>query len=163
MPEQFKLHLTYIWLDANYDARHKVKIMDNEHQGTFIVNPKDMKRNHISQIISKLPIWNYDGSSTGQAERNNSEVILIPQVGYTSPDNNPSSDGFIRLWILCECYLPSDQNSYVPHPTNHRYNAKITYSEPIYKSKNNLYDSSVFSSIWYRTRVLYYRSSRYTN
>ncbi|GKV11877.1 hypothetical protein SLEP1_g23095 [Rubroshorea leprosula] len=69
---------------------------------------------------SKLPKWNYDGSSTGQAPGEDSEVILYPQAIFRDPfrrGNNilvrampltkrwvTSSSGFLGLplWFLQE-------------------------------------------------------------
>ncbi len=50
----------YIWLDMEGNSRSKTKVM----MATPLLN-----------TIDKLPEWNYDGSSTGQAETGNSEVI----------------------------------------------------------------------------------------
>ena len=55
----FILH--YIWYDSNNNFRSKTKVFDG-------------KINDINDV----PEWNYDGSSTGQALGNNSEVILKP-------------------------------------------------------------------------------------
>ena len=48
----------YIWLGGNKELRSKTKVMKKE-----IYN------------VSDLPEWNYDGSSTGQAEGNDSEIL----------------------------------------------------------------------------------------
>ena len=60
-------------------------------------------------FVSDLPIWNYDGSSTGQAEGSNSDVYLHPVVMYKDPfrlGNNKI--------VLCETYKyngkPTDTN-----------------------------------------------------
>ena len=48
-----------------------------------------------------LPDWNYDGSSTGQAEGYDSEVVLKPQRVYKNPfltDRN-------AYLVLCETYF----------------------------------------------------------
>ncbi|KAM3283582.1 hypothetical protein P3S67_027227 [Capsicum chacoense] len=54
---------------------------------------------------SKLPKWNYDGSSTGQAPGEDSEVIL---------------------YAICDCYTPAGE----PIPTNKRHNAAKIFSNP---------------------------------
>jgi glutamine synthetase len=130
------LHLTYIWVDGNYGLRSKVKIMDNLHDGTPIVNKYIINQGVLSKCIQLLPIWNFDGSSTGQASRDNSEVILIPKRCYKSFDNT-DTDKFVRLLVLCECYLPFDNGHYTPHPTNHRYNAEKTFSETFKNEQGN--------------------------
>ena len=34
---------------------------------------------------SDLPLWNYDGSSTGQAPGDDSEVFIVPRAIYKDP------------------------------------------------------------------------------
>ena len=54
-------HVEYLWLDHNQNFRSKTKVFGSH-------NPtKD-----------GLPMWNYDGSSTKQANGTDSEVFLRP-------------------------------------------------------------------------------------
>lgn len=61
--------------------------------------------------ISELPIWNYDGSSTYQAEGGNSDVYLHPVAIYRDPFRRGNN-----ILVMCETY------SYDGTPTgsNHR-------------------------------------------
>ena len=61
----------YVWLDANGSPRSKTKVIYEKAPK----NKEDLN----------LPLWNYDGSSTGQADGNNSEVILKPQSVFSRP------------------------------------------------------------------------------
>lgn len=61
--------LEYIWLDSKNDFRSKSRVME--------LNTGD--------ILKELPKWNYDGSSTGQAEGKDSEVFLIPVTIFRDP------------------------------------------------------------------------------
>ena len=86
----------YIWLDNRQHFRSKVKYSTDEPGW-----------------------WQYDGSSTGQADGNgngNSEVYLKPVKTYEIP-----CFGFMKQFIvLCETYLADKQT---PHPDNKRHHA----------------------------------------
>lgn len=47
------------------------------------------------------PKWNFDGSSTGQAPGEDSEVILYPQAIYPDPFR-----GGDNIMVMCDCYKP---------------------------------------------------------
>jgi len=95
LPQGDKVQAMYIWIDGTGEGmRAKTKTLDSE--------PKS---------VSELPIWNYDGSSTYQAEGCNSDTYLHPIAMY--PD--PFRRGPNKL-ILCETYKYNKQ----PTETNHR-------------------------------------------
>jgi glutamine synthetase len=81
--------LEYVWLDANSEFRSKIKVVYEE--------IKD---------VENVPIWNYDGSSTGQAETNNSEIFLHPAAIYNDPfmqQGSESEDYSVRFFLVwCE-------------------------------------------------------------
>ncbi|RVW89524.1 Glutamine synthetase root isozyme 3 [Vitis vinifera] len=64
--------------------------------------------------LTQLPKWNYDGSSTGQAPGENSEVILYPQAIFKDPFR-----GGDNIMVMCDAYTPEGE----PIPTNKRFNA----------------------------------------
>lgn len=86
--------LEYVWLDANDNLRSKIKIHTQDND---------------------FPVWNFDGSSTGQSNDSSiSDVILNPVRTYNNPFfkiNNIES-----YIVLCECLNPD----MTPHITNHR-------------------------------------------
>lgn len=87
--------LEYVWLDGNNCLRSKTKVLDNE------VNSVD-----------ELPIWNFDGSSTNQAEGTDSEVMLIPRALYRDPFR-----GDPNKIVLCETQRPD--GSYLENSHRH--------------------------------------------
>ncbi|KAL0397212.1 UNVERIFIED_CONTAM: Glutamine synthetase cytosolic isozyme 2 [Sesamum calycinum] len=70
---------------------------------------------------SKLPKWNYDGSSTGQAPGEDSEVILYPQAIFPDPFRRGN-----HILVMCDAYTPAGE----PIPTNKRYDAAKIFSRP---------------------------------
>ncbi|KAL3621791.1 Glutamine synthetase cytosolic isozyme 2 [Castilleja foliolosa] len=86
-----KIIAEYVWIGGSgMDIRSKARTLAKE-----VNNPK------------QLPKWSYDGSSTGQAPGEDSEVILYPQV-------------------MCDAYTPAGE----PIPTNKRHNAAKIFSHP---------------------------------
>lgn len=72
----------YVWIDVDGNTRSKVKVLNNPVKN-----------------ITELPIWNFDGSSTGQSKGNFSDVFLKPVRLYQDPFRK--NNGII---VLCECY-----------------------------------------------------------
>ena len=68
---------------------------------------------------NNLPIWNYDGSSTGQADGSDSEVLIKPQTQYNDPFREHT------FLILCDTYNPD----MTPHKTNTRFKAVEIFSK----------------------------------
>ena len=93
-----KFKFEYIWLDGykpepNLRSKTKVLEMDFFHG--------DLK---------SLPVWSYDGSSTKQAEGNNSDCLLQPVRVIPDPGRK---NGFL---VMCEVLNPD----LTPHSTNER-------------------------------------------
>ena len=98
----------YIWLDANKNLRSKTKVMTH-------LNPiwNDMDQRHQltpQELATCLSKWNFNGSSTGQAEGLNSELILKPVAVY----NDPFRQG--QILVLCGTYDKDDN----PLESNYR-------------------------------------------
>ncbi len=90
-----KTILEYIWTDINNNFRSKVKV-----------------ENYIYPILESLEIWNFDGSSTGQASGHNSEILLKPYLILKDFDNINAN----YYYVFCECLNPDK----TPHITNTR-------------------------------------------
>jgi glutamine synthetase len=87
----------YVWLDGyepEPNLRSKIRIIDT---------------NNRILIPSDISSWNFDGSSTMQAEGSNSDCILKPVRVYS---NTQSS----KVYVFCEVMKPDG----TPHETNDR-------------------------------------------
>ena len=83
------LILEYVWIDGFGKARSKTKVIKKT-LGSLVT----------SANFRTIPEWNYDGSSTGQAEGPNSEVILKPVAYFKDPFRRREGS----YLILCETY-----------------------------------------------------------
>ncbi|XP_065644605.1 glutamine synthetase isoform X2 [Hydra vulgaris] len=88
-----KIQANYIWIDGSGKTlRSKTKTLDYE-----------------PETPDQLPIWNFDGSSTGQATGKNSDVYLHPVAIFS----DPFREGKHKL-VLCETYTydhkPTESN-----------------------------------------------------
>ena len=108
----------YIWLDAKKHLRSKTKVI---YDIDLIVPQSRSRRTTAQQLAVYYPGWNYDGSSTGQAEGLNSELLLKPVAVY----NNPFMGGANHVLVLCET-LDKDGN---PLESNCRAEANHLFSQ----------------------------------
>jgi len=96
-----KIRLEYVWLDGyepEPNLRSKVKIVD-----------ASLLYGTTKELIDLIPEWNFDGSSTRQANTGNSDRILKPVRLY-------KIDVSETIYVLCEV-LNSDGT---PHVSNTR-------------------------------------------
>jgi glutamine synthetase len=94
-----KILAEYVWVDAKGECRSKTRTLPALR----------------AKSVSTLPRWNFDGSSTGQAPGDDSEVILRPCRIFRDPFR-PRSDGVDNILVMCDTYTPAG----VPLPTNSR-------------------------------------------
>ena len=77
----------YVWIGGNMEIRSKTKVVSN--------------RDDIN-YIGDIPEWNFDGSSTNQAEGIDSEVIIKP-ICYFKDPLRKNLNSYI---VLCNTYTP---------------------------------------------------------
>ena len=105
--------IEYIWLDHENNYRSKTRILnDDGSAGVF--------------CIERLPVWNFDGSSTGQADGEDSEVYIKPVYMVRDPFRR-DKDSWL---VLCDTWLPNGE----PHPDNTRVGAMKIFSQQPVKS-----------------------------
>lgn len=96
---------TYVWIDGT-----------GEH-----VRCKDRVLEKIPQKPSDCPDWQYDGSSTYQAQGGNSDVALVPRALYRDPFKSGAND----IIVLCDTYKPDGS----PCESNHRAAMQAAYDQ----------------------------------
>lgn len=102
----------YLWIDAFDNIRSKSRTISVTHNLKIIApNLKD------------FPEWNFDGSSTGQAEGNNSEVIIKPVSFYIDPMRKFKE--VLCYLVLCDCYDNTDK----PLISNNRHVANLIFTK----------------------------------
>lgn len=105
---QNKILLEYIWIDSDDNTRSKIKVIPNLEKNKNIT-------------LDNVPEWNFDGSSTGQAEGKESDIIIKPCAIYSNPFVN-----YIESYlVMCDCWDKDGK----PHKTNHRVKLVETYSK----------------------------------
>ena len=111
--------LEYIWIDhfGNYRSKTKIFTHDVQENGAF----------HLGH----LPIWNFDGSSTGQAPGQDSEVYIKPVYMVRDPFRR-HHDSWL---VLCDTWLPDGS----PHPDNTRVKALEVFDKPEVKEAQPWY------------------------
>ncbi|KHJ43742.1 glutamine synthetase, beta-grasp domain protein [Trichuris suis] len=130
IPQGEKVQATYVWIDGTGEnMRAKTRTLDQE--------PKSTK---------ELPIWNFDGSSTYQAEGSNSDVYIYPVAMF----RDPFLLGKNKL-VLCETYKYNKQ----PTASNTRHSCldameKAKHFEPWFgiEQEYTLYDLDRYPYRW---------------
>ena len=90
------IKIEYVWLDGyapEPNLRSKIKVIEG-----------------VITDLTKVPEWNFDGSSTKQAEGYSSDCILKPVRIYRE------NDCYNKVYVFCEVMNPDG----TPHESNHR-------------------------------------------
>jgi glutamine synthetase len=119
--------LEYIWLDGDGGLRSKIRC-----DSTLSL------RHH--KYPAAIPDWNFDGSSTGQADGSESEIILKPCAVYGRPYSRGSAVGSEGVLVLCDTWKrvwDSDKSNsrLVPALYNHRNAAVGIFDNSVIKNE----------------------------
>ncbi len=101
----YKRCVEYIWIDGLGKLRSKTRVLPTSES---------------SHKLSKIPIWNFDGSSTNQALGNDSEIILVPVFMCPDPFRKQNN-----VLVLCECLTKNSE----PAKWNNRAWAKTIFDK----------------------------------
>ncbi|GMM50988.1 glutamate--ammonia ligase [Starmerella bacillaris] len=97
----------YVWIDGNLGIRSKAKTL--------------CYKGEIEEVTLKdLPIWNFDGSSTGQAPGDNSDILLKPVSIYKDPFRRGK-----HVIVLAECL----NNDGTPNKYNFRHDCELIFEK----------------------------------
>ncbi|XP_013141149.1 PREDICTED: glutamine synthetase 2 cytoplasmic-like [Papilio polytes] len=91
---------TYVWVDGS----------------GINMRSKDRTFDFIPKTYKDLPVWYYDGSNTAQANSDNSDTFIFPEVIYHDPFRRGNN-----IIVLADTY----QHNYEPTSTNHRKNCVL--------------------------------------
>ena len=95
LPLDGTIQAEYVWIDGFYKLRSKGRTVS-----AGVSSPNQLQK------------WNYDGSSTGQAPGEDSEVLLEPRAIFKDPFRRGDS-----ILVMCDTYTPGGD----PLPTNTRH------------------------------------------
>jgi len=113
----------YLWIDGYDTLRSKTRIFYYENKRLHRIY--SMMKDHLQKITQRdipcsnnvfteeygfipffpVPKWNYDGSSTGQCNGKNTEVILVPRFVC----KNPMEEEWNHFLVMCDTYYPNDK------------------------------------------------------
>lgn len=114
-----KIIAEYIWLGGNNEFLSKTRV---------IYEPHVTDEFNYFPCVYDIPLWDYDGSSTGQATTKESEVILKPCAVYKNPFFK-NIDAYKRfILVLCETYNQNNE----PLENNYRASSKRIFDQCIY-------------------------------
>ena len=153
----------YIWIDAYNKLRSKTKVIHIDKSFKY----------HGIEFIKNFPVWNYDGSSTGQACGIYSELKLVPKKWYINPfkvSKTTLSPFRYNYLVLCEVYDEMDS----PITTNTRHSAAKTFNTEQSKNEEpwfgieqeyflfppDLVNSKALKHIGHYTQQFYYCGNR---
>jgi len=110
LDQKGKVLAEYVWLGGSHTT------------GGFDIRQKTMTLDKRPGDVSELRVWNFDGSSTGQAPGDDSEVLLRPVAIFDDPFR-----GGDNILVLCECLTPKMEAL----PTNTREGAKALFDQKL--------------------------------
>lgn len=129
-----KIFATYVWIDGS----------------GIVMRSKDRILREVPCDLDNFPKWSFDGSSTGQAKTNDSDILLMPSAVYNDPFRKSP-----HVIVLCETY----HDDGTPTKTNHRANcakilSKISEQKPWFgiEQEYTMFDTDLWPLGWPKSR-----------
>lgn len=118
-----KYCVEYVWIGGK-DNDYNINLIQYVHPFTLRSKTRilEFPKNH-NIVLEDISYWNYDGSSTGQATTEKSEVFIKPCAIFNDPFRR---NNFAKI-VLCDTYV--DLDCTIPHNTNTRYLANEIFSK----------------------------------
>jgi len=107
MQNEVKTLVEYVWIGGEQEVRCKTRVMSGE-----------------ITTLEQLPVWNFDGSSTKQAEGHYSEVLINPVALFSDPFRKEH-----HKIVFCETLHPDG----TPHKTNNRHWANKLFNQALHE------------------------------
>ncbi|EAT78250.2 hypothetical protein SNOG_14379 [Parastagonospora nodorum SN15] len=136
LPQSGKVIAEYVWIDGSNGIRSKSKAASLRTNTAAICAEIHIlvciQQLGVARVVGRLtldkkvekveelPEWNFDGSSTGQAPGDNSDVYLRPVSFY--PDPFRLGDNIL---VMCETYMSDGK----PNAYNFRHDAAIIFKQ----------------------------------
>ena len=112
-PKFASVKFEYIWLDGSQIKNIRSKVRYQRLSMTML------SRIGWHQIVKMIPPWSFDGSSTGQADVENSDCILNPVRIIPNPMETDSFETGESTSYIVLCEVGTQDNN--PHESNTRY------------------------------------------
>ncbi|MBT3950667.1 MAG: glutamine synthetase [Candidatus Marinimicrobia bacterium] len=106
--------IEYVWIGGEGELRSKTRVIDVK----------------TTNNLDNIPKWNYDGSSTNQADGEDSEIVLTPRRVFWCPLRDNYGEDMI---VLCDTSYPNGDS----HPTNNRTWAKSVFDNRLVKDEHS--------------------------
>jgi glutamine synthetase len=114
---QSSISIEYIWIDAIGNLRSKCRTIGTDYliNSNIVdiiscnVNKDLILTGEDGQLLRESLLWNYDGSSTGQAEGHDSEIIIKPVYICPNAWKNTKLSSDRYYLALCDTYNKNDE------------------------------------------------------
>jgi glutamine synthetase len=157
------ISIEYIWIDAYNKLRSKCRTIGSDY--LMNANIIELVNSHLNmdlllsdtdgQELRESFIWNYDGSSTGQASGHDSEILMKPVYICQNEWKNQYYSSTRYYLALCETFTKNNEplnNNYYNHlrsrlSDNKKYDFLFSFEQEFFIMHPNPYNKNEISNI----------------